>query len=111
MRVIAKLATAVVLGATFLAAAEAQDVVKLGQIEAQTGANAIYGWMGSQGVPIAVEEINKAGGFKVGDKSYKFELISLDTRGDPKEAGAVLDLDASYVYRLARNFKMTHLIK
>ena len=42
--------------------------------------------MSSQGVPIAVDEINKAGGFKVGDKTYKLELISLDTRGDPKEA-------------------------
>src|SRR6476469_6469530 len=64
----------------------AQDVVKIGQIEAQTGPNAIYGWMSSQGVPMAVDEINKAGGFKVGDKTYKIELISLDTRGDPKEA-------------------------
>ena len=27
--------------------------VKLGQIEAQTGPNAIYGYMSSQGVPIA----------------------------------------------------------
>jgi branched-chain amino acid transport system substrate-binding protein len=60
--------------------------VKLGQIEAQTGPNAIYGYMSSQGVPIAVDEINKAGGFKVGDTSYKFDLIALDTRGDPKEA-------------------------
>jgi hypothetical protein len=33
---------AVVLAAT---AAEAQNVVKIGQIEAQTDANAIYGWM------------------------------------------------------------------
>src|ERR1700704_5786654 len=66
--------------------AQAQDVVKIGQIEAQTGTNAIYGWMGSQGVPMAIDEINKAGGLKVGDKAYKLELISLDTRGDPKEA-------------------------
>ena len=42
--------------------------------------------MPSQGVPIAVDEINKAGGFKVGDKTYKLELIAPDTRGDPKEA-------------------------
>jgi branched-chain amino acid transport system substrate-binding protein len=61
-------------------------IVKLGQIEAQTGPNAIYGYMPSQGVPIAVDEINKSGGFKVGDTTYKFELIALDTRGDPKEA-------------------------
>src|ERR1700733_1063735 len=60
--------------------------VKLGQIEAQTGPNAIYGYMPSQGVPIAVDEINKSGGFKVGDTTYKLDLIALDTRGDPKEA-------------------------
>ncbi|HYI30582.1 MAG TPA: ABC transporter substrate-binding protein, partial [Bradyrhizobium sp.] len=43
------------------------QTVKIGQIEAQTGPNAIYGYMSSQGVPIAIDEINKAGGFKVGD--------------------------------------------
>ena len=32
--------------------ASAQDVVKIGQIEAQTGANAIYGWMSSQGAAL-----------------------------------------------------------
>jgi len=86
MRCISKIATALVLGVAWASTGQAQDVVKIGQIEAQTGPNAIYGWMGSQGVPMAVDEINKAGGFKVGDKTYKIELISLDTRGDPKEA-------------------------
>ena len=66
--------------------ARAQDVVKIGQIEAQTGANAIYGWMSSQGTALAVDEINKVGGFKVGSKTYKIQLIALDTRGEPKEA-------------------------
>lgn len=70
-----------------LGVANAQtETVKIGQIEAQTGPNAIYGYMSSQGVPIAVDEINKAGGFKVGDKTYKLELLAMDTRGDPKEA-------------------------
>jgi branched-chain amino acid transport system substrate-binding protein len=68
----------------------AQGVVKIGQIEAQTGPNAIYGYMSSQGMPIAVDQINKAGGFKVGDKTYKLELLSQDTRGDPKEASIQL---------------------
>src|ERR1700674_3461408 len=86
MRFIATIATAAMLGVVWAAAGQAQDVIKLGQIEAQTGPNAIYGWMGSQGVPMAVDEINKAGGFKVADKTYKLELVSLDTRGDPKEA-------------------------
>lgn len=87
MRPIAKAAATAMFGALCWAAgARAQEVVKIGQIEAQTGPNTIYGWMSSQGVPIAVDEINKAGGFKVGDKTYKLQLLSLDTRGDPKEA-------------------------
>jgi branched-chain amino acid transport system substrate-binding protein len=86
MRHIVRLVVATVLGFGWTATAAAQDVVKIGQIEAQTGTNAIYGWMGSQGVPIAVDEINNAGGFQVGGQTYKLELISLDTRGDPKEA-------------------------
>ncbi len=34
----------------------------------------------------AINEINRAGGFKVGDKTYKLQLISPDTRGNPQEA-------------------------
>ena len=86
MRPAAKLVAAVMLGLPWWAGAQAQEVVKIGQIEAQTGPNTIYGWMSSQGVPIAIDEINRAGGFRVGDKTYKLQLMSLDTRGDPKEA-------------------------
>jgi branched-chain amino acid transport system substrate-binding protein len=89
MRRLAQIALVAALGLAAgagLARAESTNVVKIGQIEAQTGPNAIYGWMSSQGAPIAVDEINKAGGFKVGDTTYKLELIALDTRGDPKEA-------------------------
>jgi branched-chain amino acid transport system substrate-binding protein len=75
---------AVALG--FSAAAQAQDVVKIGQVEAQTGTLATYGWMGYQGAKLAVDEINRKGGFKVGARSYKLELVSQDTRGNPQEA-------------------------
>jgi branched-chain amino acid transport system substrate-binding protein len=66
--------------------AAAQETVKIGQIEAQTGPLTYFGWMSSQGARLAVDEINKAGGFKVGNKTYKLELIALDTRGNPQEA-------------------------
>ena len=66
--------------------AAAQDVVKIGQIEAQTGPLATYGWMGNQGAKMAIEEINKSGGFKIGAKTYKLELVAHDTRGNPQEA-------------------------
>ena len=38
----------------------AQNTIKIGQIEAQTGANAIYGYMSSQGLALAVDQVNKA---------------------------------------------------
>jgi branched-chain amino acid transport system substrate-binding protein len=80
---------AAMLGAAALsvsAAAQSQEVVKIGQIEAQTGTLATYGWMGYQGARLAIDEINRAGGFKVGNKTYKLELVSQDTRGNPQEA-------------------------
>ena len=80
----------IAIGAAALAAAfgtaQAQDVVKIGQIEAQTGTLATYGWMGHQGANMAVSEINAAGGFKIGAKTYKLELISPDTRANPQDA-------------------------
>jgi len=71
-------------------AAVAQNVVKIGQIEAQTGANAIYGYMSSHGLALAVDQVNRAGGFTVGGKTYTIELMASDTRGDPKEASIQL---------------------
>ncbi|KRQ89826.1 ABC transporter substrate-binding protein [Bradyrhizobium valentinum] len=71
------------LGATNV---RAEDVVKIGQIEALTGPTATYGWMSAQGAKLAVEEINAKGGFKVGDKTYKLQLTQADTRGEPREA-------------------------
>jgi len=72
--------------AAFAGVANAQDVVKLGEIEAQTGALNTYGWMSSQGMRMAVDEINKAGGFKVGGKTYKLQLVNPDTQGNPQQA-------------------------
>lgn len=72
--------------AAWTIAASAQNVVKIGEIEAQTGSLNTYGWMGSQGMRMAVDEINKAGGFQVAGKTYKLELINPDTQGNPQQA-------------------------
>src|SRR3954469_18705338 len=76
----------VAVAVLFCGSATAQDVVKIGQIEAQTGTLATYGWMGHQGAGLAIDEINKAGGFKIGSKTYKLQLVSPDTRANPQEA-------------------------
>ncbi|MEO5699963.1 MAG: ABC transporter substrate-binding protein [Casimicrobiaceae bacterium] len=79
------LALAVTLSVCALGAG-AQGVVKIGEIEAQTGSLNTYGWMGSQGMRMAVDEINKAGGFQVAGKTYKLELSNPDTQGNPQQA-------------------------
>ncbi len=77
-------AALVVLGATVPGRASA-DEVSIGQIEAQTGPLQTYGWMSVQGAKLAVDEINRAGGFKVGGKTYTLKLISPDTQGNPQQ--------------------------
>src|SRR3954451_15841730 len=69
-----------------LPAARAQEMMKLGELEAQTGAINTFGWMSSQGTRLAVEEINKSGGFEVAGRKYVFDFTQVDTRGEPREA-------------------------
>ena len=69
-----------------MAPAHSQEVVKIGEIEAQTGPLNTYGWMSAQGMRMAVDEINKAGGFEVAGKKYKLELLNPDTQGNPQQA-------------------------
>ncbi len=84
--------SAIIIGGTLavaclsISAASAENVVKIGEIEAQTGPLSTYGWMSSQGVRMAVEEINKSGGFTVAGKKYKLQLINPDTQGNPQQA-------------------------
>jgi branched-chain amino acid transport system substrate-binding protein len=80
------LGIAIALAGIGLGAARAQDMVKLGEIEAQTGALNTYGWMSSQGVRMAVDKINKGGGFEVAGKKYQIQLINPDTQGNPQQA-------------------------
>src|SRR5690242_8096731 len=80
------LAISVSIVAANFTPAVAQEVVKIGEIEAQTGPLNTYGWMSSQGVRMAVDEINKAGGFEVAGKTYKLQLINPDTQGNPQQA-------------------------
>jgi branched-chain amino acid transport system substrate-binding protein len=72
--------------AAFTAGAAAQNVVKIGEIEAQTGPLNTSGWMSSQGMRMAVDEINKAGGFEVAGKKYTLQLVNPDTQGNPQQA-------------------------
>jgi branched-chain amino acid transport system substrate-binding protein len=67
------------------AAAPAEEVVKIGHVAPLTGQIAHLGKDNENGARMAVDEINGAGGLKVGDKTYKLELAAEDDKADPKE--------------------------
>ena len=67
-------------------AAEAPaEVIKIGHVGPLTGGIAHLGKDNENGARLAVEEINAAGGLKIGDKTYKFDLVAEDDKADPKE--------------------------
>lgn len=67
------------------APAPAEQVVKIGHVAPLTGAIAHLGKDNENGARMAVDEINAAGGIKVGDKTFKLELVAEDDKADPKE--------------------------
>jgi len=64
------------------------STVNIGFTGPLSGAAALYGKRTLNGIKMAAEEINSAGGFKVGDKKYKLNVVSLDDKYLPNEAGA-----------------------
>lgn len=71
------------------APAAAADVVKIGHVGPISGAIAHLGKDNENGARLAVEEINAAGGFKMGDKTVKLELLTGDDKADPKDGTLV----------------------
>ena len=63
-------------------AAHAEETVKIGVVAAESGAFVSAGHTLPAGVELAVREINDAGGVKVGDETYKIELLKRDDRTD-----------------------------
>ena len=70
-------------------AAPAPVVVKIGHAAPLTGGIAHLGKDNENGARLAVDEINAAGGLKVGDKTIKLELVAEDDKADPKEGTLV----------------------
>lgn len=67
------------------AAAPAPEVIKIGHVAPLTGGIAHLGKDNENGARLAIEEINAAGGIKVGDKTYKLDIVPEDDKADPKE--------------------------
>ena len=59
----------------------AQETVKIGFCAPLSGAAAAWGLPGMEGVEIWLEKVNGAGGIKIGDKTYKVEIVQYDNEG------------------------------
>jgi branched-chain amino acid transport system substrate-binding protein len=70
--------------------ATGEDTVRWGSMfELSGGVLSGFGQPNSDGVLLAVDEINKAGGFQVGDTVYTIELVERDTRSTVEQAIAI----------------------
>ncbi|MFT4268099.1 MAG: ABC transporter substrate-binding protein [Xenophilus sp.] len=65
--------------------AHAQDVVKIGFSGPLSGGAALYGKNVLEGMQIAMDEINAAGGVEVAGKKVKLEIAALDDKYNPSE--------------------------
>ena len=68
--------------------ASEEAVLKIGSIFSLSGAVAPFSEGGVHAVDLAIQQINDAGGFVVGDTNYTLELVELDDRSDPAVATA-----------------------
>lgn len=67
------------------AAAPAVQTVRIGHVAPLTGGIAHLGKDNENGARMAIDEINAAGGIKIGDKTIMLELVAEDDKADPKE--------------------------
>ncbi len=71
--------------------------IPIGVVIEQTGPLSVWGESRAYALQVAAYQIEQAGGFKVGDKSYKFQLTMLDNRSKPEESFThvrkLLDID------------------
>jgi branched-chain amino acid transport system substrate-binding protein len=69
---------------------EKTGVIKIGSIHDLSGNGSVLGNASVQGHKLAIEDINNAGGVKIGDTTYTLELVSYDCKSDPNEGISAL---------------------
>jgi branched-chain amino acid transport system substrate-binding protein len=80
-----------------MAPAIAQELLKIGGIGPLSGGGTAWGLAVQRGVEMAIDEANKAGGLKIGDKTYTPKLIMYDDQytaaGGRTAAERLINLD------------------
>jgi branched-chain amino acid transport system substrate-binding protein len=79
-------AALVVLTGSTSSFANSAEPIKVGHYGSLTGSEATFGLSTSNGIKMAIAEFNAAGGVN----GRLIELVEYDTKGDPREAGAVV---------------------
>ncbi len=79
-------AAAFALALTTGSAFAAEKKLTIGVADALTGGGAVYGLPQANAVRMAADEINAAGGIKVGADNYKIDVIAYDDKANPTEA-------------------------
>ncbi|MGU3497145.1 ABC transporter substrate-binding protein [Xanthobacteraceae bacterium A53D] len=73
-----------------IGSASAADEIAIGDLHPITGPATFYGLPESRGIHLAAEEINKAGGVKVGGKTYQLRIVTEDDQASPTVGVAAL---------------------
>lgn len=77
-------------GGTSTGSAATSAPIVIGHYGSLTGSEATFGVSTDNGIKLAVEEINAAGGVSVGGVKRQVRLVSEDTEGKPDKAGTVV---------------------
>jgi branched-chain amino acid transport system substrate-binding protein len=80
------MSTALVCGLGLAQAAVPEEVLKLGALGVMSGPYAGWGGVMSQTAQTLAAIYNDNGGVVIGDTTYKLEIVSVDTRMDPRTA-------------------------
>ena len=64
----------------------ANKVLKIGHIGVMSGPAASWGLINKYAALAGAEIINEDGGFEIGGEKYDIEIVSLDTKQDPRVA-------------------------
>jgi branched-chain amino acid transport system substrate-binding protein len=65
------------------------NVIRIGHVAPLSGGDAHLGKDNENGARLAADEINAAGGVKVGGKTYRLEILGEDDKSDPREGTLV----------------------
>ncbi len=79
-------ATTLALAGLLLSGVAAAQVIKIGMVNSLTGPHSTFDLPASEGIQMAVDEINKRGGINVKGKKVTFALVSEDAQSKPELA-------------------------